>query len=139
MRIFDSCTGEQIYFNDDSCGLQSEITFTSDGTTTYFIMVEGFSSNNGAFTMNISGTLGIDDNEIENMIIYPNPANDGFVNIVSSEMGDKFVELFDINGRKVLSTSISGERLDISNLEAGFYMTRVTINGKSSTSKLIIN
>ena len=139
LRIFDSCTGEQIYFNDDSCGLQSEITFTSDGTTTYFIMVEGFSSNNGAFTMNISGTLGIDDNEIENMIIYPNPANDGFVNIVSSEMGDKFVELFDINGRKVLSTSISGERLDISNLEAGFYMTRVTINGKSSTSKLIIN
>ena len=139
LRIFDSCTGEQIYFNDDSCGLQSEITFTSDGTTTYFIMVEGFSSNNGAFTMNISGTLGIDDNEIENMIIYPNPANDGFVNIVSSEMGDKFVELFDINGRKVLSTSISGERLDISSLEAGFYMTRVTINGKSSTSKLIIN
>ena len=139
LRIFDSCTGEQIYFNDDSCGLQSEITFTSDGTTTYFIMVEGFSSNNGAFTMNISGTLGIDDNEIENMIIYPNPANDGFVNIVSSEMGDKFVELFDINGRKVLSTSISGERLDISRLEAGFYMTRVTINGKSSTSKLIIN
>ena len=139
LRIFDSCTGEQIYFNDDSCGLQSEITFTSDGTTTYFIMVEGFSSNNGAFTMNISGTLGIDDNEIENMIIYPNPANDGFVNIVSSEMGDKFVELFDINGRQVLSTSISGDRLDISNLEAGFYMTRVTINGKSSTSKLIIN
>ena len=139
LRIFDSCTGEQIYFNDDSCGLQSEITFTSDGTTTYFIMVEGFSSNNGAFTMNISGTLGIDDNEIENMIIYPNPANDGFVNIVSSEMGDKFVELFDINGRKVLSTSISGERLDISSLEAGFYMIRVTIDGKSSTSKLIIS
>ena len=139
LRIFDSCTGEQLYFNDDSCGLQSEITFTSDGTTTYFIMVEGFSSNNGAFTMNISGTLGVDDNEIENMIIYPNPANDGFVNIVSSEVGDKFVELFDINGRKVLTTSISGDRLDISNLEAGFYMTRVTINGKSSTSKLIIN
>ena len=102
-------------------------------------MVEGFSSNNGAFTMNISGTLEYNDNEIENLIIYPNPANDGFVNIVSSEMGDKFVELFDINGRKVLSTSISGDRLDISNLEAGFYMTRVTINGKSSTSKLIIN
>ena len=139
LRIFDSCTGEQLYFNDDSCSLQSEITFTSDGTTTYFIMVEGYSSQNGAFTMNISGTLGVDDNEIENMIIYPNPANDGFVNIVSSEMGDKFVELFDINGRKVLSTSISGDRLDISNLEAGFYMTRVTINGKSSTSKLIIN
>ena len=58
---------------------------------------------------------------------------------VNIQSADKFVELFDINGRKVLTTSISGDRLDISNLEAGFYMTRVTINGKSSTSKLIIN
>ena len=32
-----------------------------------------------------------------------------------------------------------GDVLDISSLESGFYMTRVTINGKSSTSKLIIN
>ena len=140
LRIFDSCTGDQIYYNDDSsCGLQSEITFTSDGTTTYYIMVEGFSNNNGVFTMNISGTLGIDDNLIENLRIYPNPTNDGFVNILSSEMGDKLAELFDINGRKVLSTLINNNRLDISGLESGFYMTHITVNGKTAIFKLIIN
>lgn len=145
LRIFDSCTGEQIYYNDDmgtlceSSGLNSQIIFTSDGTTTYYIMVEGYSSNNGAFTMNISGTLGVDDNEIENMRIYPNPTNDGFVNILSSEMGDKFIELFDINGRKVLSTLINDDRLDVSSLDAGFYLTKVTIGGKTSITKLIIN
>ena len=47
--------------------------------------------------------------------------------------------MFDINGRRVLSTSISGNTLDISSLESGFYMTRVTIDGMSSTSKIIIN
>ena len=123
----------------ESSGLNSQIIFTSDGTTTYYIMVEGYSSNNGAFTMNISGTLGVDDNEIENMRIYPNPTNDGFVNILSSEMGDKFVELFDINGRKVLSTLINDDRLDVSSLDAGFYLTKVTIGGKTSITKLIIN
>ena len=138
LRIFDSCTGEQIYYNDDFCGLQSEITFTSDGTTTYYIMVEGYSSNNGAFTMNISGTLGVDDNVIENMRIYPNPTNDGFVNILSSETGDKFVELFDINGRKVLSTLINDDRLDVSSLESGFYLTQITVNGKTAVVKLIV-
>jgi hypothetical protein len=138
LRIFDSCTGEQIYFNDDSCGLQSEITLTSDGTTTYYIMVEGWSANSGVFTMNINGTLGVDDNEIENLRIYPNPTNDGFVNILSSEMGDKFVELFDINGRKVLSTLINDDRLDVSSLESGFYMTQITVNGKTAVIKLII-
>jgi hypothetical protein len=138
LRIFDSCTGEQIYFNDDSCGVQSEITFISDGTTTYYIMVEGYSSNNGEFTMNISGMLGVDDNEIENMRIYPNPTVDGFVNIVSSEIGAKFVELFDINGRKVLSTLINDDRLDVSSLESGFYMTQITVNGKTAVIKLIV-
>ena len=34
--------------------------------------------------------------------------------------GDKLVELFDLNGRKVMSKKISGEILDITNLEAGF-------------------
>ena len=61
------------------------------------------------------------------------------MSIVSSLSGEKFIDIFDLNGRKVLSTSIIGDKLDISALEAGFYMTRVTIDGKSSTSKLIIN
>src|SRR5690606_1439784 len=40
--------------NDDSCGLQSEVSFTSDGTSTYIIMVEGYSANEGAFTMSVT-------------------------------------------------------------------------------------
>ena len=61
------------------------------------------------------------------------------MSIVSSLSGEKFIDIFDLNGRKVLSTSIIGDKLDISALETGFYMTRVTIDGKSNTSKLIIN
>jgi len=44
MRIFDACDGTELFSNDDSCSLQSEITFTSDGATTYIILVEGFFS-----------------------------------------------------------------------------------------------
>jgi hypothetical protein len=43
-----------------------------------------------------------------------------------------------MNGRKVISTVITDDKLDISSLETGFYMTKVTIDGKTSTSKLII-
>ena len=69
----------------------------------------------------------------------PNPANDNYVNIATSMFGDKLVELFDLNGRKVMSKKISGEILDITNLEAGFYVARITIDAKSSAFKLIIN
>ncbi|WP_243471397.1 T9SS type A sorting domain-containing protein [Winogradskyella sp. MH6] len=54
IRVFDACEGTQLFSNDDSCGLQSEVTFTSDGSTTYIIMVEGFSSNSGDYTLAVT-------------------------------------------------------------------------------------
>ena len=50
----------------------------------------------------------------------------------------KFIEVFDINGRKVISTILFDDDLDVSNLVSGFYTTRVTIAGKTSVAKLIV-
>ncbi|MFL2643343.1 MAG: T9SS type A sorting domain-containing protein [Flavobacteriales bacterium] len=138
IRIFDSCTGDQIVYNDDACGLQSEITFTSDGTTTYYIMVEGYSANNGAFVLSVSSTLGVDEIDLSNLKIYPNPVDGNYVTIKSPIGGDKQIELFDINGRRVLSSTISGDMLDVSSINAGFYMIKVTVNDYQKVSKLII-
>ena len=94
----------------------------------------------GPVTFTIACTaLSINENEIDDLQVYPNPANDNYVNIATSMFGDKLVELFDLNGRKVMSKKISGEILDITNLEAGFYVARITIDAKSSAFKLIIN
>ena len=120
-------------------GPQSGSYTSTDGTVNVYLAADT-SISDGPVIFDIScAGLSISDNNIADLRIYPNPASDNYVTIVSSLSGDKFVELFDINGRKVLSTSISGDILDISGLERGFYMTRVTIDGKSSTSKLIIN
>jgi hypothetical protein len=37
--------------NDDFCGLQSQVTFASALGTTYYVLVTGFSTNTGAFTL----------------------------------------------------------------------------------------
>ena len=37
--------------NDDTCGLQSEVEFQGDGLTTYYILVHGFASGTGNFSM----------------------------------------------------------------------------------------
>ena len=115
-------------------------TYTSvDGTINVYLAADG-SVQGGPVTFNFScAGLSILENEIYDLRIYPNPVSDNYVSIVSSLSGDKFIDIFDLNGRKVLSTSITGDKLDISALETGFYMTRVTIDGKSNTSKLIIN
>jgi subtilisin-like proprotein convertase family protein len=54
LRVYDACDGTEIATNDDSCGVASELRFTSDGTTTYYIMVEGFGSASGNYEMNVS-------------------------------------------------------------------------------------
>jgi hypothetical protein len=90
------------------------------------------------YTVNIVESLGISDVDLLNLRIYPNPVDGNTVTILSSVSGDKFVEVFDINGRKVISTKIFNDDLDVSNLVSGFYTTRVTIAGKTSVSKLIV-
>ncbi|PVW15617.1 T9SS type A sorting domain-containing protein [Marixanthomonas spongiae] len=55
IRVFEDCTlTNEIAMNDDSCGEQSEVSFISDGTSTYFIMVEGFESEAGNFNLEVS-------------------------------------------------------------------------------------
>jgi hypothetical protein len=138
LRVFDACDGTQISFNDDSCSTQSELTFDSDGTTTYYIMVEGYSSYNGEFVLNISSTLGVNDYQLVGLKIYPNPADGNYVTINSPISGDKFINLFDINGRKVLSTTLVGDMLDISSFNAGFYVIEVIVGNYKKVSKLVI-
>ena len=79
-----------------------------------------------------------DPDDVLNLRIYPNPVNDGYVNILSPVNGVKYVEIFDINGRKVLDTNINNTMLDVSSINSGFYMIKVTIDGQSKVSKLVV-
>ncbi|MET3730748.1 GEVED domain-containing protein [Moheibacter stercoris] len=55
LRVFTDCTlATEIAFNDDECGSRSELTFESDGTSTYYIMVEGWGSNTGNYVLDVS-------------------------------------------------------------------------------------
>ncbi|QIE58378.1 T9SS type A sorting domain-containing protein [Rasiella rasia] len=55
LRVFDNCDlSNEIVMNDDFCGTQSELQFVSDGTSTYYIMVEGNNVASGNFSMNIT-------------------------------------------------------------------------------------
>ncbi|MEZ4802873.1 MAG: T9SS type A sorting domain-containing protein [Gelidibacter sp.] len=60
VRVYTDCSltaGAQVLFNDDSCGTngtRSAGTFSSDGVSTYYILVEGYSIANGSFEMSIS-------------------------------------------------------------------------------------
>ena len=50
----------------------------------------------------------------------------------------KYVEVFDITGKRLINTSLSTDSLEVSSLSAGMYLIKVTVEGQSKTSKLIV-
>ena len=79
-----------------------------------------------------------DGNEILDMMVYPNPVDGNYVTILSPVQGSKEIQVFTVTGRKVMDTVINGNTLDVSSFNSGFYMLKVTINGQSKVSKLVV-
>lgn len=70
--------------------------------------------------------------------MHPNPTASGFVTIRSNQMGAVQAQVFDLLGKEVISTVVNNERLDVSNLNAGVYVVKLTQNKNTITKKLII-
>jgi beta-glucanase (GH16 family) len=75
--------------------------------------------------------------DISDLRVFPNPAHSK-INISTSSALDK-VELYDVYGKRILSQSKNMKTLDISNLNAGFYLLNIYSGNKKSSKKLIIN
>lgn len=70
--------------------------------------------------------------------IYPNPTNGGEITISSSKSEAISVIGYDILGKQVLSTTITNNTLDVSNLNTGIYILKITQNNAFATKKLVI-
>ena len=89
----------------------------------------------------VPGTLSSNDTVLGSLKVYPNPAK-GIVNIdLGNVTGDTTYELFDVQGRKVISkvSSSNFETLNIENLSEGIYMLSIQNGGAKTTKKLVIN
>ena len=82
--------------------------------------------------------LSINDNNLQNVIIYPNPTT-SILNIENAE--NSMIEVYDLLGRVVLSeNNISiNKQLNVSNLSTGTYLIKISNNGQIKTDKFIIN
>ncbi len=69
VRVYDSCDlTNEIIANDDSCGAQSEVSFYSDGTSTYLIMVEGADSESGNFSLEVTCETPVENDVCEDAL-----------------------------------------------------------------------
>ncbi len=125
-----------IGFHTATAAQEYQILETGDGYV-YFRNV-GFDGNSWYGKFTTADYLSTNDSQILDMRIYPNPVDGNYVTILSPVNGIKDIQIFDINGRMVMDTAINNNTLDVSSINSGFYMIKVTIDGQSKVSKLVV-
>ena len=83
-------------------------------------------------------TLGLVNNSISNLSIYPNPVTNGKFFISSTSNLEKEVVIFTTLGQQVLQDKTVSEAIYVSFLSQGTYFIKITEAGLTTTKKLII-
>jgi len=79
-----------------------------------------------------------DQFDTNNFSLHPNPAKSNFVNISSTGSGAIQANVFDILGKQVINATVANGRLDVSPLNTGVYIVKLTQGAATTTKKLII-
>lgn len=75
---------------------------------------------------------------IEELSIYPNPASGEKVYISTKANQLKKIEIYNVLGKPVLTSQLSGMELNISSLEPGIYIMKIREGKSSATRKLVV-
>lgn len=116
------------------------ITGSTIGTT-YYINIGYWSgtsnSPEGPFAINVTTNLSNNSFDLNSFKAYPNPVTNVLNLSYSSEISS--VEVFNMLGQKVLvkELNVAQGQIDMSNLNAGNYIVKVTADGLTKTIKVI--
>jgi len=98
-------------------------------------------TNNGLVAFNENGLLSTSDySELMNdIVLYPNPANDFITLNMPVGLHNATVNIFDIQGKKIKTYSINNNRnrLDVSAFPSGIYFVNIQANENHFTKKFI--
>lgn len=111
-----------------------------------FVNINGFGNSTLIDNINVDGTLGAEENEFKNVMLFPNPAtNEVFLVLTPYSIG-KTVEIRVLNSLGQTLQTIEGAfpdgtlktSLNISNYATGLYFVSLKIGTVTSTKKLIV-
>lgn len=83
-------------------------------------------------------TLATTQNEIEGLKVYPNPVSNGVLHVESNLNTERTISLFDVLGKQVLSTTTSNNTINVTALNSGVYIVKITEGGNTATRKVVI-
>jgi len=130
--------------SSDNCGISnmeiSQTQFTDEHIGDNVVTLTVTDNNGNTSTcdaiVTVDAGMGIDDNILANISLYPNPSSDlVFIKGANTELE---AVVFDLLGKQVMREFIT-DKLDISCLEKGTYIINLTDGINTSSHKIIKN
>lgn len=140
LLVYDNCNFDELLSeNDDFCDNFAQLTFYSDGISTYQIIVEGSGNAAGIFELSLSceAILSVNDTTNDGFNFYPNPVKN-IINLSSINRLNS-IEILDILGKNVLNQKINDyeKQIDVSSLNNGTYFLKINIETGIGIYKII--
>lgn len=112
-------------------------TFTATANGNYAVIVSNGDCSTTSACQAISG-LGIEDNSIELISVYPNPT-ENTITISGLTAAKAVISVVDVNGRLLISETTSATTLEVSvrDFEAGVYFIQVASDSINGTKRFI--
>ena len=88
--------------------------------------------------LQFSGQLAIGDTDKNSFTIFPNPASEDIIHILSEEDGLKKISVYNLLGQQIIDTTIVNDLLTVSSLKGGVYILKIRQGKYSATKKLVI-
>lgn len=120
-------------------GTQYPYTFTVVGDNDYFCGVHG---NSMSGTITVREVLGIEENSLNTIGIYPNPASSTINLELPKNMQAGQIIVFDILGKQIYSQNFESNNnnsINILNWSSGSYLLKVVSGENSQTKRFIKN
>jgi photosystem II stability/assembly factor-like uncharacterized protein len=117
----------------------SGMTFTPTFAGDYYLVISTVNGCNSGASNTISTTTSINEQELNNISIYPNPANSTVS--VSNVIVGSTVTIVDVMGKRVYSTKAVNTTVDLSveALSNGIYFIEIENNGAVAQKKLVVS
>lgn len=134
-----SCLVDNDDDNNCSDNLLSTVTFTSDGSSTYYIKVQGYDAYEfGQYELSVGcAVVSTEDLSLFGIQFYPNPVKSNLT--IKANEPIQQISVYSILGKLVLQSKPNTNKalLNMDALESGTYFIKITIQDKVSTFKVM--
>ena len=144
MALYSGVSGSLVEIacdDDGAAGLFSliELTGLNPGDTLFARVWEFGDDTKGSFDICAwsPSTLGISDNSFEGFSYYPNPVKN--VLTLKSQIGIDNISVYNIVGQQIMNINDAEtiQNIDMSNLQTGAYIVKVSVNNQIKTIRVL--